>query len=87
VLGALLREVPWHGPVYLEAFQLEEACEDLQRARLVVRRGLANIPRCEQYIYVCIYIYIMIIKCVFHVLPALLMSPVRPQAIASAPCA
>ena len=45
VLGLLLREVPWHGPVYLEAFRLEEASEDFPRARAVVRRGLANIPR------------------------------------------
>ncbi len=46
VLGLLLREVPWHGPIYLEAFLLEERSEAFARARDVVRTGLANIPRC-----------------------------------------
>lgn len=41
----LLSQVPWHGPVYTEAFRFEERCEENDRAVEVVKAGLSSIPR------------------------------------------
>ena len=38
-------QVPWHGPVYTEAFRFEERCEEDTKAAEIVRAGLAAIPR------------------------------------------
>jgi la-related protein 1 len=41
----LMAHVPWYGPIYNEAFRLEEKCEHNATALSIVERGLKEIPR------------------------------------------
>jgi hypothetical protein len=41
----LMSHVPWYGPIYNEAFRLEEKCEHHATALAIVERGLKEIPR------------------------------------------
>ena len=45
LLLALMQKVPWYGPIYHEAFRLEEKAELFDRAIAVVRTGLKELPR------------------------------------------
>ena len=45
LLLALMQRVPWYGPIYHEAFRLEEKAELFDRAIAVVRTGLKELPR------------------------------------------
>ena len=45
VLGFLLREVPWHGPIFTEAIKLEEGSELFDKALPICKAGLKAIPR------------------------------------------
>lgn len=40
-----MSHVPWYGPIYNEAFRLEEKCEHHATALAIVERGLKEIPR------------------------------------------
>jgi tetratricopeptide (TPR) repeat protein len=44
-LFALMGKVPWYGPIYHEAFRLEEKAELFDRAISVVKAGLKELPR------------------------------------------
>eukprot|EP00607_Mallomonas_marina_P009137 CAMPEP_0182422658 /NCGR_PEP_ID=MMETSP1167-20130531/8401_1 /TAXON_ID=2988 /ORGANISM="Mallomonas Sp, Strain CCMP3275" /LENGTH=1499 /DNA_ID=CAMNT_0024600895 /DNA_START=12 /DNA_END=4508 /DNA_ORIENTATION=+ len=44
-LKYLISHVPWYGPIYFEAFRLEEKSENWYAAIDVVRKGLDEIPR------------------------------------------
>jgi len=41
----LMQQVPWYGPIYYEAFRLEEKNEHFTSALQIIERGLAEIPR------------------------------------------
>jgi tetratricopeptide (TPR) repeat protein len=45
VFQYLMRNVPWYGPIYQEAFRFEEKCEEYERAISIVERGLRENPR------------------------------------------
>lgn len=45
LLTALMNKVPWYGPIYHEAFRLEEKAEYFDRALAVVQKGLNELPR------------------------------------------
>ena len=45
VFQYLIGHVPWYGPIYNEAFRLEEKCEMHAAALVIVERGLKEIPR------------------------------------------
>lgn len=45
VFQYLIGHVPWYGPIYNEAFRLEEKCEQHAAALAIVERGLKEIPR------------------------------------------
>ena len=45
LLTALMNKVPWYGPIYHEAFRLEEKAEYFDRALIVVQKGLNELPR------------------------------------------
>jgi tetratricopeptide (TPR) repeat protein len=45
LLTALMNKVSWYGPIYHEAFRLEEKAEYFDRALAVVQRGLRELPR------------------------------------------
>ncbi|CAN0072530.1 unnamed protein product, partial [Phaeothamnion confervicola] len=45
VLAYLMTHVPWYGPIYYEAFRLEEKAEHFATALAVAERGLREIPR------------------------------------------
>jgi la-related protein 1 len=45
VFQYLIGHVPWYGPIYNEAFRLEEKCEQHAAALSIVERGLTEIPR------------------------------------------
>ncbi|CBN74834.1 conserved unknown protein [Ectocarpus siliculosus] len=45
VLKYLMTHVPWYGPIYYEAFRLEEKAEHFESALAIVQRGLQEIPR------------------------------------------
>ncbi len=44
-LKYLISHVPWYGPIYYEAFRLEEKCENYEAADQIVRQGLQELPR------------------------------------------
>lgn len=44
-LKYLISHVPWYGPIYGEAFRLEEKCQNYESAYLIVRQGLKELPR------------------------------------------
>ena len=41
----LMKNVPWYGPIYFEAFRLEEKSENFDKAMSVVTKGLNELPR------------------------------------------
>jgi la-related protein 1 len=41
----LIRHVPWYGPIFNEAFRLEERHEHHRRASVLVEKGLEENPR------------------------------------------
>lgn len=41
----LIKHVPWYGPIFNEAFRLEERHENHRRAAVLVERGLEENPR------------------------------------------
>jgi la-related protein 1 len=41
----LMKQVPWYGPIYFEAFQLEENQRKFSSAFSIIRRGLMELPR------------------------------------------
>ncbi|EGG18811.1 hypothetical protein DFA_02550 [Cavenderia fasciculata] len=41
----LMKHVPWYGPIYQEAYKLEERCEDYERAIAIVEKGLSEDPK------------------------------------------
>eukprot|EP00727_Mastigamoeba_balamuthi_P003041 m51a1_g12734 hypothetical protein (518) ;mRNA; f:189-1970 len=41
----LMRNVPWYGPIFQEAFRFEERCEENGRAMEIIRRGLEQNPK------------------------------------------
>lgn len=45
VFEYLIGCVPWYGPIYNEAFRLEEKCQGHAAALAIVERGLKEIPR------------------------------------------
>lgn len=45
LLAALMNKVSWYGPIYHEAFRLEEKAEYFERALAVVQKGLHELPR------------------------------------------
>ena len=45
VLKFLIQNVPWYGPIYYEAYKLEEKNNNLESAISIVRKGLAELPR------------------------------------------
>ncbi len=45
VLKFLIQNVPWYGPIYYEAYKLEEKNNNLDSAISIVRKGLAELPR------------------------------------------
>jgi len=45
LLCVLVHKVAWYGPIYYEAFRLEEKAELFNEAYLVIRKGLAELPR------------------------------------------
>jgi tetratricopeptide (TPR) repeat protein len=45
LLSALMKRVSWYGPIYHEAFRLEEKAEYFERALVVVQKGLFELPR------------------------------------------
>eukprot|EP01041_Mallomonas_annulata_P006669 gene6669-13501_t len=45
LLKYLMWHVPWYGPIYFEAFRLEEKSENWRIAEIIVRQGLEEIPR------------------------------------------
>lgn len=45
LLTALMNRVSWYGPIYHEAFRLEEKAEYFDRALAVVQKGLHELPR------------------------------------------
>lgn len=45
VFKYLMNHVPWYGPIYNEAFRLEEKSEHHATALAIVERGLKEIPR------------------------------------------
>jgi tetratricopeptide (TPR) repeat protein len=45
LLSALMSRVSWYGPIYHEAFRLEEKAENFDNALAVVQRGLHELPR------------------------------------------
>lgn len=45
LLCVLVHKVAWYGPIYYEAFRLEEKAELFSEAYLVIRKGLAELPR------------------------------------------
>eukprot|EP01102_Stenamoeba_stenopodia_P016364 TRINITY_DN5718_c0_g3_i1.p1 TRINITY_DN5718_c0_g3~~TRINITY_DN5718_c0_g3_i1.p1 ORF type:complete len:1434 (-),score=333.17 TRINITY_DN5718_c0_g3_i1:126-4427(-) len=44
VFKYLMKNVPWYGPIYYEAFRFEEKCEEYQRAIEIVEKGLKENP-------------------------------------------
>ena len=44
-LKYLMHNTPWYGPIYLEAFRLEEKCENFEGAYRIIRQGLRELPR------------------------------------------
>lgn len=40
VFHYLMRNVPWYGPIYQEAYRFEERCEEYERAMKIVEHGL-----------------------------------------------
>eukprot|EP00667_Euglena_gracilis_P000456 EG_transcript_456 len=45
VFKYLIKNIPRHGPIYQEAFKLEEKCEQFHRAMDIVEKGLVANPR------------------------------------------
>jgi hypothetical protein len=45
LLSVLVHRVAWYGPIYYEAFRLEEKAELFHGAYLIIRKGLAELPR------------------------------------------
>ena len=45
VLRYLIKNIPRHGPIYHEAYKLEEKCEQFPRAADIVEKGLVANPR------------------------------------------
>eukprot|EP00606_Chrysophyceae_sp_TOSAG23-5_P001046 GSChrysophyteH2.ASY1.ANO1.119.1 assembled CDS len=45
LLKFLMQNVPWYGPIYFEAYKLEEKNGSMKAAVDVVRKGLAELPR------------------------------------------
>mmetsp|Transcript_10471 Transcript_10471/g.15963 ORF Transcript_10471/g.15963 Transcript_10471/m.15963 type:complete len:1224 (+) Transcript_10471:145-3816(+) len=45
LLAALMNKISWYGPIYHEAFRLEEKSDLFDRALVVVQRGLSELPR------------------------------------------
>eukprot|EP00761_Pharyngomonas_kirbyi_P006289 gb/GECH01006295.1/.p1 GENE.gb/GECH01006295.1/~~gb/GECH01006295.1/.p1 ORF type:complete len:958 (+),score=200.06 gb/GECH01006295.1/:1-2874(+) len=45
VFKYLTENVSRHGPVYFDAYKLEEKCENYEKALKIVNKGLANCPR------------------------------------------
>jgi len=45
VFKYLMKNVPWYGPIYYEAFRLEEKEEEWENADAIVERGLSEIPK------------------------------------------
>jgi tetratricopeptide (TPR) repeat protein len=41
----LIKNVPWYGPIYQEAYRFEEKCEEYDRAIAIVEKGLKENPR------------------------------------------
>ncbi|EAL67408.1 hypothetical protein DDB_G0280363 [Dictyostelium discoideum AX4] len=41
----LMKHVPWYGPIYQEAYKLEERCEEYERAINIVEKGLFEDPK------------------------------------------
>eukprot|EP01133_Synstelium_polycarpum_P015617 gene15617-18557_t len=41
----LMKHVPWYGPIYQEAYKLEERCEEYERAIAIVEKGLLEDPK------------------------------------------
>lgn len=41
----LIKNVPWYGPIYQEAYRFEEKCEEYERAIAIVEKGLKENPR------------------------------------------
>ncbi|EFA76592.1 hypothetical protein PPL_10361 [Heterostelium album PN500] len=41
----LMKHVPWYGPIYQEAYKLEERCEEYERAIAIVEKGLMEDPK------------------------------------------
>ncbi|GAM27682.1 hypothetical protein SAMD00019534_108580 [Acytostelium subglobosum LB1] len=41
----LMQHVPWYGPIYQEAYKLEERCEEYERAIAIIERGLQEDPK------------------------------------------
>lgn len=41
----LIKNVPWYGPIYQEAYRFEEKCEEYERAINIVEKGLKENPR------------------------------------------
>jgi la-related protein 1 len=44
-LKYLMHHVSWYGPIYLEAFRLEEKCENFEAAYRIIHQGLRELPR------------------------------------------
>lgn len=44
-LSLLMKRVPWYGPIYFEAFKLEEKEGNYQAAMEIIERGLKSLPR------------------------------------------
>ena len=44
-LKYLITQVPWYGPIYYEAYRLEEKCENFEAAYRTVFAGLKELPR------------------------------------------
>ena len=45
VFKYLMQHVPWYGPIYCEAYRIEERGEHYDTAINIIERGLAEIPR------------------------------------------